>query len=270
MPDITHNRKAWNRLSGPNCPWSVPVSDEQIEQAHSGHFHISLAGGTLPEDWIGDVRGQSILCLASGGGQQAPLLAAAGADVTVFDLSDAQLDLDRKLAQRHNLQLRIEQGSMTDLSRFADESFELILNPVSSCYVPDILPVWRECARILKLKGRLISGSINPVNFLFEENDGSDDRGLVVKHPLPFIERDVLSEAELSAAVAREMTFTWSHSLDELIQGQISCGMVICGFLESRRTDPRAPALNRYANTYITTMAQKTDSFDQTSDCEEN
>ena len=39
----------------------------------------------MPADWFGDLAGAPVLCLASGGGQQGPLLAAAGARVTVFD-----------------------------------------------------------------------------------------------------------------------------------------------------------------------------------------
>src|SRR5437764_685772 len=48
-----------------------------------------------PEEWLGgNVRGKRALCLASGGGLQSALLAAAGAAVTVFDVSDEMLALD--------------------------------------------------------------------------------------------------------------------------------------------------------------------------------
>ena len=45
----------------------------------------------MPRDWFGVLAGARVLALASSGGQQAPLLAAAGAIVTVHDLSAAQL-----------------------------------------------------------------------------------------------------------------------------------------------------------------------------------
>lgn len=257
MPDIKHNREAWNKLSGPWCPWSIPVTKDQIDKARAGVVTISVAGGSVPKGWLGDWKGKSILCLASGGGQQAPLLAAAGANVTVMDLSESQLALDREVCATHAIEVAIEQGTMTDLSRFGDASFDVIVNPVSNCYVPDVRPVWAECFRVLKNRGRLIAGSINPLNYLFEENDGQADEGLEVKFALPFVEYETLTEEELAKAIKRKMVFTWSHSLEDIIQGQIDAGLSFAGLCESRRTDARAPSINEYSSTYITTLAIK-------------
>lgn len=49
---------------------------------------------------------KSCSVLRLGGGQQAPVLAAAGADVVSFDLSDEQLRKDLDVAERENLVLR--------------------------------------------------------------------------------------------------------------------------------------------------------------------
>jgi protein-L-isoaspartate O-methyltransferase len=84
-----------------------------------------------------------VLCLASGGGQQAPVLAAAGAHVVSFDLSDEQLRKDRDVAERENLLLRCVRGDMADLSALASASFDLIFHPVANVFVPDINVVWR-------------------------------------------------------------------------------------------------------------------------------
>ena len=70
----------------------------------------------MPVDWLGDVKGKRILCLASGGGQQGPILAAAGARVTVFDNSPAQFEKDRIVAERDGLQIVTELGDMRDLT----------------------------------------------------------------------------------------------------------------------------------------------------------
>jgi SAM-dependent methyltransferase len=256
MPNESHNRNAWNKLSGPNCPWSVPVQADELEAAARDDFDITVAGPRpIPKDWLGACRGRSILCLGSGGGQQAPILAAAGCIVTLLDISDEQLSIDREVCSIHGLDLSIEQGSMTDLSRFERESFDLIVNPVSNPYVPDLPPVWKECARVLVGGGRLISGSINPLNYLFSENEGHEGEGLEVVYPLPFVESETLSSEELQAAISRDMVFTWSHSLEDIIQGQIEAGFLIAGLQESRRTDPRAPSINRYSPTYIATLA---------------
>jgi ubiquinone/menaquinone biosynthesis C-methylase UbiE len=44
---------------------------------------------------------------------------------------------------------------MRDLGAFADDSFDLVFNPVSNVSCPDLPPVWRECFRVLRPAGLL-------------------------------------------------------------------------------------------------------------------
>ncbi|MEQ9451255.1 MAG: class I SAM-dependent methyltransferase [Pseudomonadales bacterium] len=260
MDVIEHNRAAWNRLSDEGILWGIPVDASAVIEASKGFWQVQLAGQqNVPHAWFGpdgEVVGKDILCMASGGGQQSPLLAAAGAKVVSLELSDSMLAKDRKLAHKHNLDLRCEQGSMTDLSRFPDNSFDVVFLPVAVCYVPDVHVVWRECARVLRANGRLLAGMINPLVNLFEENEGEDGVGLHVVNELPFAEIESLTEAEREAAIARGMVFVWSHTLTDLIGGQLSAGFRLLEFAEARRVDPRAPSINRYSATYIMTAAE--------------
>ncbi len=97
----------------------------------------------VPRAWFPEMRGAEVLCLASGGGQQAPVFAAAGAKVTVLDNSPEQLAQDRLVAEREALDLRTVQGDMSGpLVCFADESFDLVFHPVSNLFVPEVRPVW--------------------------------------------------------------------------------------------------------------------------------
>ena len=91
------------------------------------------------------------------GGQQAPLLAAAGAIVTSLDNSEEQLALDRQVAEREGLELKTVLGDMRDLSTFDDASFDLIVHVCSNTFVPEIDPVWKECHRVLRRGGELLS-----------------------------------------------------------------------------------------------------------------
>ena len=109
------------------------------------------------------------LCLASGGGQQAPIFAALGAEVTLLDASTRQLAQDQFVAQRDNLSIRLVEGDMADLSAFADESFALLYNQPSTLFVPDVAPVWRECYRVLQTGGVLMTGFMNPDEFIFDD-----------------------------------------------------------------------------------------------------
>ena len=94
-----------------------------------------------------------MLCLAAGGGRQGPIYAAAGAIVTVVDLSPEMLELDRAVAAERNLELRTVEASMDDLSALPDQSFDIVIHPVSTCYVPDVKPVYAEVARVLRAVG---------------------------------------------------------------------------------------------------------------------
>lgn len=254
---IEHNRRAWNRISDAGGLWSQPVSARIIESARRGVWEVSLAGSPIPGEWFGHIAGKAVLCLASGGGQQAPILAAAGAEVTSFDLSGSQLEKDEAVARREGLSIRVEQGSMTDLSRFEDASFDLVFLPVSLNSIPDVLPVWQGCHSILRDAGVLLAGFVNPVVYLFEENDGSSDRGLSVIHELPYSELESMSDEERQGIIDRGAPFEWSHALESLIGGQLDAGFCLTALKEARRTDARAPNLNRYCSTYIATRAVK-------------
>src|SRR5215211_6740428 len=114
----SYNRDAWNReVEGGENRWSKPVSSELIAKAKLGEFSIVLTENKpVPFEWFPAIVGADILCLASGGGQQGPILAAAGAYVTVFDNSPAQLKQDQLVAERDGLELRTVLGDMRDLS----------------------------------------------------------------------------------------------------------------------------------------------------------
>ncbi|EPJ5267354.1 class I SAM-dependent methyltransferase, partial [Providencia stuartii] len=102
---LAANQKAWDKQALLQQPWSIPVDSPTIAKAKQGEWQVHLTPSPLPKAWLGDIKGKKILCLASAGGQQAPVLSAAGADVTVFDLSDKQLEQDRQVAIRENLKL---------------------------------------------------------------------------------------------------------------------------------------------------------------------
>lgn len=89
-------------------------------------------------------------------GLQAPLLACAGAIVTVIDILNKMLDMDREIAKYENLQIKIAKGNMCNLSMFVDGYFDYTINPPWLVYIPKPKGVFRECYRILN-KGVLLS-----------------------------------------------------------------------------------------------------------------
>ena len=253
--DITaYNRSAWDRLVEIGDQWTVPIGAAEIEEARAGRWHIVLTPSrAVPREWFPRLDGTRTLCLAGSGGQQAPILAAAGARVTVFDNSPRQLAQDRYVADRDGLDIATVQGDMRDLGVFADEAFDLVVHPCSNCFVPDIGPVWREAARVLTSGGVLLAGFINPMAFIFDE-DAADRGELVVRHRLPYRDDTCLDADQLRALRERGDPMVFSHSLEEQIGGQLAAGLTLTAIVED---DWPGKALSMFAPSFIATRAVK-------------
>src|SRR5216683_2104622 len=194
---VAHNRAAWDREVDSGNEWTRPVGPEVVARARGGDWSVVLIGyEPVPRDWFpADLAGMPVLGLASGGGQQGPVLAAAGAQVTVFDNSPRQLARDEEVAAREGLAIRTVLGDMRDLSAFADASFDVVFNPVSNVFCPDLAPVWRECFRVLRPGGLLLAGFMSPDLFIFDAEALDTREELVVCHRIPFSTAD-LPDAE--------------------------------------------------------------------------
>jgi SAM-dependent methyltransferase len=236
---VAHNRAAWDREVDAGNEWTVPVGPEAIAAARDGDWSVVLIGhDPVPRDWFPhSLAGAEVLCLASGGGQQGPILAAAGARVTVFDNSPRQLAQDRTVAERDGLSLRTVVGDMRDLSAFPDESFDLVFHPVSNVFCPDLAPVWKESFRVLKPGGTLLAGFMNPDIFVFDA-DANENRGeLIVRHALPYTDITHLTAAERERLWGPDAPLEYSHTLTAQIGGQLAAGFVITGFREIPHDD---------------------------------
>ncbi len=210
------NRDGWDRRVDEEDVWTRPVSSEEISRARRGDWSLLLIPNKpMPRHWFGDVTSKRVFCLASGGGQQGPILAAAGAPVTIFDASTRQLAQNDMVARRDGIALETRQGLMHDLSCFADASFDLVFHPVSNCFAPEIEPVWRECFKVLAPGGALLAGFMNPDIYLFDAE--AQERGeLLVKFPLPYADVTDLPPDELRRLISNpRMTTAGRRSLSE-------------------------------------------------------
>lgn len=253
MDHIEENKKIWDKRSENNDKWSIPVTSEMVRLAKEGKWSIVLTPRKpVPPSWFPQgLANKKILCLASGGGQQGPILAAAGADVTVFDNSKKQLEKDEFVAQRDHLEIKTVQGNMQDLSMFDDEIFDCIIHPWSNGYVDDILPVWKECARVLKNGGCLLAGFGNPIEYIFNA-EALSQGAFKVEYSIPYADMEHMDDEKIRM-LAEADGYIWSHTLEEQIQGQIDAGFAIVGFYE----DIGGTALDTYINSSIATKAIK-------------
>ena len=257
MDPVKYNSEAWDKCAESGDQWTIPVGPAVIDAARNGTWSIRLTPTIpVPREWFGDIRSKEILCLASGGGQQAPVLAAAGANVTSFDNSAKQLAADRLVAERDGLEIRIEQGDSADLSRFRDASFDLIYNPVSNLFMPRLQPVWDECFRVLKPGGRLLVGFTKPEIFVFDLEEAERSGELKLRFSLPFSDEGSLEPDELAQLINDKEPLEYSHTLEEQIGGQARAGFHITGLYEDYCGDP-TKAIDRHMAAFVATLAIK-------------
>jgi SAM-dependent methyltransferase len=250
------NREAWDKQveTGEN-PWTKPVSPEVIAAALRGEFVVLLTEQKpVPDPWIPPLKGLDVLCLACGGGQQGPIFAAAGANVTVLDNSPKQLERDRYVAHREGLQLITVEGDMRDLSIFSNETFDFIFHPVSNVFCPDVLPVWQEAYRVLRFGGSLVAGFMNPTYYIFDIFEMEEKGELNVKYSLPYSDAESLSPEKLEEFKKNGTPLEFSHTLADQIGGQCDAGFHIIGFYEDSMANM---LLSKYHPTYIATRSIK-------------
>ena len=251
---VQYNRQAWDKMAQAGDKYYRAMTPEQIQKARDGEWRIRITPTKpVPRSWLEPLSGRSVLCLAGGGGQQAPILAALGARVTVFDLSDEQLARDREIAAREGLEIETVSGDMTDLSCFEDNRFDLIVSPCATCFCPNVEPIWRESYRVVKPVGSLVVGFINPLYYLFDARK-MDQGEFQVRHSIPYCDFD-LPEEEREALIGPERPLEFGHGLDQLIGMQIEAGFSITGFYEDGWGDN--DKLSSLINLFIATRATK-------------
>jgi SAM-dependent methyltransferase len=249
-----YNKALWNKLVDKGNRWTIPVSAQEVAAARQGSWQIVLtAQKPVPKDWFPELHGCRVLCLASGGGQQGPILAAAGAEVTVLDGSTRQLDQDRFVAERDSLAIKTIEGDMADLSMFENESFDLVFHPVSNFCVPDVRPIWHEAYRVLSKGGILLVGIVNPFTYLFDQDLW--DQGIFhVKYAIPHSDFANLSEEAKDRFIEENYLFEFSHTLTVQIGGQMKAGFLLTSLYEDGSDDEE---LYKYMPLFIATRAIK-------------
>ena len=230
---LEHNARAWGRLAAHRAALAQPAAD----QAFADPRGWLGGGGVGNRSWLPErLDGLEVLCLAAGGGKHGPLYAAAGARVTVVDLSPAMLDLDRQVARERKIDLAVVQGSMDDLAMLGFGRFDLVIHPVSSCYVPDVGRVFREVARVTKAGGLYVSQHKSPVSL-----QATLEAGPAGRYELRFpVNRVEPLPPEPPSRLREAGTHEFIHSLSAVLGGICAAGFTIEDVCEPDHTQPGA------------------------------
>lgn len=242
-----HNRRAWNARVERRQRFTRPSPDADVQNAQA----------LLDRAWLGDVRGKRLLCLASGGGRQSALYAAAGAIVTVVDLSSEMLALDRAVAQERGFEMQTVETSMEDLAMLPAAGFEIVVQPVSTCYVPNVAIVYQQVARVVVPGGVYLSQHKQPGSLQAGVEPSAGGYELTEPYyrsgPLP----------EVAGSPHREHgTHEFLHRWEELIGGLCRSGFVVEDLVEPLHARGDAPVgsfahRSRYVAPYVRIKARR-------------
>jgi len=222
-----HNRRAWDSLARRNHAFTQPARAEQLREPLAA---IDSLG------WLdAGVSGLRVLCLAAGGGKYSVLFAEAGAQVTVVDVSPAMLALDRQVAAERRLDVRTIETTMDNLTMLGDASFDIVAQPVSTCYVPDVLAVYREVARVTRAGGLYISQHKQPASLQGDSRASDGGYRLIEPYyragPLPGVQGSRHREPG---------TIEFLHRWEQLVGGLCRAGFLIEDLTEPCHGDEHA------------------------------
>lgn len=218
------NRRVWNHLAATGSLFAKTATEKELADPLG-----TLDGrGWLPSS----VHDMDVLCLASGGGWQAILYAVAGANVTVVDLSDEMLQLDIQESRRRNVSVRTIQASMDDLSDLGDATFDIVHQPVSTCYVPSLRPVYDEVARVLRDGGIYISQHKQPTSLQISHRTERQQFVIGVEYY-----QDGAVPRQTDESYRESGAAEYLHRWEELVGGLCHAGFILEDLTEPVRAD---------------------------------
>lgn len=242
------NKETIDRWVTEGWEWGIPISHQEYIDAQQGKWDLLLTPTVpVPHDWFGEIKDKKILGLASGGGQQMPILTALGAKCTVLDYSEKQLESEILVARREGYQIETVQADMTKQLPFADESFDLVFHPVSNCYIQDVQHVFDEVYRILRKDGIFLAGLGNEINYMVD----SEEKEIIWSMPFNPLE----NKEAMDFLKQEDCGVQFSHDLTEQIGGQLKAGLTLLDLYEDTNGSGRLHELN--IKTFIATKAVK-------------
>lgn len=242
------NKETIDKWAENGWEWSKPVSHEEFLKAKQGNWNVFLTPTVpVPHNWLGDLKGKKILGLASGGGQQMPIFSALGAECTVLDYSTKQIESEIMVSKREGYEIEVIEGDMTKNLPFEDESFDIVFNPVSNCYVEDVYHVFNEAYRVLKKTGVLLAGLNNEINYIVD----NDEKEIVWQMPF----NPLKDEKAKEFMVKENAGIQFSHNMTEQIGGQLKAGFTLVDIYEDTNGFGRLHELN--IKSYVSTKSVK-------------
>jgi len=214
----------WAVEKGAGCtiPWLDLDPSALREVDHSEVRSVpEEMGGVWPPTLLAGVQGKDVLCLASGGGQQSAVFGLIGARVTVLDLTEGQLEGDRRAAAQYGYEVTTIQGDMRDLSCLEDEAFDLVYQGNSMAWVPDAREIYTGVVRILRPGGVYRVDFANPATEFVDCWDAWDGAGY--RLTVPYAETARIERPDDGGPDSMQ----FRHYMSEIFNGLLELGLSI-------------------------------------------
>jgi SAM-dependent methyltransferase len=247
------NRRAWTYLARHGSDSSKPFGEQHFAQAR--HW-------LDPDGWIRWHEVRHVLCLASGGGQQAPMFASLDCRVVSSDLCPEQLHHDSETARQYGYEIECVEADMLDLSSLHGRDFDLVYQAISACYVPNVRRLYTEVSRVIRPGGYYRVEHWNPVSMQLDDDARWTGRGYELVRPYISGRLHVWRSAVINGKGSTEC-WHYIHNLTDLIGGLCDAGFRILQFAERGVQDEAAEPgseqhLHAYARPFFSLYAQKT------------
>ena len=189
---------------------------------------------------IGNVSGLSLLHSQCHIGTDTLSWAKLGATVTGIDFSPKAIAAARSIAERMGIDATFIETAVSDAPQHLEDTFDIVYTSVGAiCWMPDIDEWARVMASFVKPGGRFWIRDSHPA--LMALDDGRDDDQLIVKFPYfhqhkPINFPDTESYAG-SATLENTDSYSWAHSIADVITALINAGLVLEQFEEYQHLD---------------------------------
>ena len=208
-----------------NFYWMIPISHKDFLRAKNKEPLLTITPlKKVPFEWYSDCKNKKILGIAAGGGQQMAILSALGGICTLFDISDDQIEADKFVSNREGYSISIIKGDMSNKLPFADETFDIIINPISNHYIDNIDYLFTEIYRVLKKGGKFIAGLETEIYWTINNETHC------LENKLPF--NPLKDKKLLNQLINEGNAIQFSHTTVEQIKGQLKAGFIIKDIFE--------------------------------------
>ena len=185
---------------------------------------------------LGDVSGKSLLHLQCHFGLDTLSWARRGATVTGVDFSERAIEQARGLSKETGVPGEFHVSDIYELPSNLRGEFDIVFTSYGAIYwLPD-LKRWGEiAASYVRPGGTFYIAEFHPVGFMYDTVD-ANVKDYVLKYPYFYSAKPIVDDSEdyadPTAVMKNTVTYSWAHSMSDIINAINGAGLQIEFFHE--------------------------------------